>query len=360
VTANFTRRRDLFLDTGFADPDAVLASVTAEALRLAPPSDWSAMGPALRRSVVARLERVPPAQLRLARLAPEWLGERSGDLATVLWLARSEHGEALDVSGFLLAIFGALLEAPLRERDAVAFARFVFDLHYDWDRVYADPGLAYEFRREREPNPLVWRVLDQLRRQGAPLEVLELGCGIGNDALGFFESGRVQAYTGIDVSEEALEAFRRRVERDRVTLKPALLRGDFLDVLERLPPELSGVNLVYSYSSLHYFNSHELTRIFELVHRLLARPGSARGAFAFGIKGAGSIWEGQGLPVYRPDVWVNWDGQSRWFPAREALQRQLDRAGFEIFFHELHEHWSYSERGKRDVFHYVLCAPRPA
>ena len=80
--------------------------------------------------------------------------------------------------------------------------------------------------------------------------------------------------------------------------------------------------------------------------------------FAFGIKGAGSVWEGQGLPLYRPDVWINWDGQSRWFPSRDALDRQLDRAGFEVRFHEQHAHWGYSEKGKRDVFHYVLCSPR--
>jgi len=360
VTANFTRRRDLFLDAGFPDPDGILVAITAEVQRLAPPSDWSAVGSALRQAVAGRLARVPAAQLRLARLAPEWLGERSGDLATALWLARSEHGEALDVGGFLLAIFAALLDAPGRERDAIAFARFIFDLHYDWDRVYADPGLAYEFLREREPNPLVWRLLSELRGRGERLSVLELGCGIGNDAFGLLESGLVDAYTGIDVSQEALQVFAARAERLGIAPRPALLRGDFLNVLERPPPELAGVNVVYSYSSLHYFNSRELARIYELVRELLSRPGARRGTFAFGIKGAGSIWEGQGLPVYRPDVWVNWDGQSRWFPSREALQRQLDRAGYEFFFHELHDHWSYSERGKRDVFHYVLAAPRMA
>jgi hypothetical protein len=148
---------------------------------------------------------------------------------------------------------------------------------------------------------------------------------------------------------------------------------------------VAGANLVYSYSSLHYFSSGELARIHALVRRLLldtasgraqGQPAEAaperagdRGAqphraprndvyFAFGIKGAGSVWEGQGLPLYRPDVWVNWDGQSRWFPSREALVRQLDRAGFELRFHELHAHWGYSEVGKKDVFHYVLCSPR--
>jgi len=358
VTANFTRRRDLFLDAGWREPDAVLAALGREIAELAPPAQWSAIGPGLRTALASRLDRVPAAQRRLARLAPEWLGEHSGDLSTALWLARSEHGDALDVCGFLLAVFAALLERSGRERDAVAFARFVFDLHYDWDRVYADPGLAYEFLREREPNPLVWRLLDALRLRGERLSVLELGCGIGNDALGLLDSDLVDAYTGVDVSQEALDAFARRARRRAAGAEPKLVRGDFLGVLERRPPELAGVNLVYSYSSLHYFNSGELARIYALVHNLLSTDGGARGYFAFGIKGAGSIWDGQGLPLYRPDVWINWDGQSRWFPSREALQRQLDRAGYELFFHELHDHWSYSEKGKRDVFHYVLASPR--
>lgn len=357
MTANFTRRRDLLLDAGFADPDRVLAELAKEVEHLARPTEWSGIGPSLRRSLAKRLERVPEEQRRLASLAPEWLLERNGDLATTLWLARSEHGDALDVSGFLLALFAALLDAPGHERDAVAFARFLFDLHYDWGRVYIDQGLAYEFLREREPNPLVWRLLAEIKSRGEHLRVLELGCGIGNDALGLLASGLVDAYTGIDLSQEALDTFQARAEERRTEPRPTLVRGDFLEVLEQRPAALAGVNLVYSYSSLHYFNSTDLTRIYALVHRLLSRPG-ARGYFAFGIKGAGSIWEGQGLPVYRPDVWVNWDGQSRWFPSREALRRQLDRAGYELFFHELHDHWGYSERGQRDVFHYVLASPR--
>jgi hypothetical protein len=136
-----------------------------------------------------------------------------------------------------------------------------------------------------------------------------------------------------------------------------LVPGDFAEVLARETSAAAGANLVYSYSSLHYFSSSELARIYALVRRLLLAGGG--GFLAFGIKGAGSVWEGQGLPLYRPDVWINWDGQSRWFPSQEALDRQLDRAGFEVRFHELHAHWGYSEQGKKDVFHYVLCSPRP-
>ena len=352
MPANFTRRRDLFLDAGFSDPDAALALLSKEVQAIAPGA-WDARDAGIRGALKARAAKLPLDQRRLARLVPEWLGPRSGDLATVLWLAREEHGEALDLAGFLFEVLDALLTGS--EPQALAFARFMLDLEFDWQRVYTDPSIAYEFLREREPNPLVWRLLDELAQRGERVSVLELGCGIGNDAFGFLGSPIVDGYTGIDVSQDALDGFAERAARHPGRATPRLLRGDFFSVLEREPASLSGVNLVYSYSSLHYFNSHELARLYELVRELLP---ASRGYFAFGIKGRGSVWDGQGLPLYRPDVWVNLDGQSRWFPGREALQRQLDKAGYEIRFHEMHEHWGYSELGKRDVFHFVLCSPR--
>lgn len=378
MPANFTRRRDLLLDAGFGDPERVLETLSREVAALGLPSEWSTAAPAsglgaLRAVLAPRLAAVPPDQLRLANHVPEFVSARSGDLATALWLARAEHGDALDVPGFLLAVLDALAaarggpgtaagprggpEPAARQRDALAYARFMLDLRFHWDRLYEDPHVAYAFTRPRDPNPLVWRLLEELGRRGERLRVLELGCGVGNDAFGFLNAPIVDGYVGVDVSPEALRAFEERVEREAPPVRPALVAGDFVDVLERPPERAAGANLVYSYSSLHYFSSGELSRIHALVRRLLLL-GDGPGFFAFGIKGAGSIWEGQGLPLYRPDVWVNWDGQSRWFPSREALVRQLDRAGFEIRFHELHDHWGYSEHGKRDVFHYVLCSPR--
>jgi SAM-dependent methyltransferase len=352
MPANFTRRRDLFLDAGFIDPDAVLASLSKEVQAIAPGA-WDARDPSVRAALRARAASLHQDQRRLARLLPEWLGARSGDLATALWLAREEHGEALDLPGFLFEVLDALL--AVSEPQALAFARFMLDVEFDWQRVYRDPSLAYEFLRERDPNPLVWRLLDELERRGERLSVLELGCGIGNDAFGFLRSPLTDAYAGIDVSREALDGFAARVAKEKSRVAPRLLQGDFFTALERDPGLLAGANVVYSYSSLHYFNSHELSRLYALVRQLLP---ASRGYFAFGIKGRGSVWDGQGLPLYRPDVWVNFDGQSRWFPAREALQRQLDQAGYETRFHEMHEHWGYSELGRKDVFHFVLCSPR--
>ena len=373
MPANFTRRRDLFADAGVGDADAVLGVLAREVAALGLPAEWETSAPAggleaMRAALGPRIARVPPEQLRLARHVPEFVTGRSGDLASALWLARAEHGDRLDLPGFLLAVLDALCAAG-RDRDALAYARFMLDVRFDWARVYDDPRLAYEFTRPREPNPLVWLLLEELGARGERLRVLELGCGIGNDAFGFLQSPLVDAYAGVDVSQEALRAFEARWERERPPVRPVLVRGDFADVLARGAPETGGANLVYSYSSLHYFSSGELSRIYALVRRLLLGAASGRaegqpdeaaraGYFAFGIKGAGSVWEGQGLPLYRPDVWINWDGQSRWFPSEEALRRQLDRAGFEVRFHQLHAHWGYSEKGKRDVFHYVLASPR--
>lgn len=357
MPASFTRRRDLLVDAGFDDPDgslrALVAEVEALGLRQVPlPLELGG----LRSCLAPRLARVPAEQLRLARLLPAWLADRGGDLATALWLAREEHGSALDLPGFALAAWDALAAAR-RDAEVVAFGRFLLDLHAGWEELWRSPEVRHRFLRAREPNPLVWRLLEELAPRGGELRVLELGCGIGNDAFGFLQSPAVTSYLGVDLSQEALDAFGGRLAREPTRVSPELKRGDFLGLLRGGAAVLGAPSLVYSYSSLHYFSSAELAEIHRLVRELL-RPRGPEGFFAFGIKGQGSVWDGQGLPLYRPDVWVNGDGQSRWFPGREALVRQLDRAGFEVRFHELHDHWGYSELGKRDVFHYVLCSPR--
>jgi SAM-dependent methyltransferase len=359
MPTHYMRRYDLFLDAGFDDAEAQVEALAREiaTLKLTSPATGAPDELlALRDAIHGRVSRLPAEQARLAALVPEWLAERNGDLAGVLWLARAEHGELLDLPGFLLGVFQAFLSSG-RLQDALAFGRFVLDLRFDWNRVYGDAALAYAFLDERDPNPLVWRVLDELRGR-QKLRVLELGCGIGNDALGLLRSPQSEAYVGVDLAVRALTRFRQRLDGTGITVEPQLLVGDLLQTLERHLPAGPAPNLVYSYSSLHYFPSAALQRIFELVRQLLLRNAPDPGWFAFAIKGAGSVWEGQGLPLYRPDVWVNHDGQSRWFPSQKALARQLDKAGFEIRMHEVHDHWGYSETGRRDVFHYVLCSPR--
>jgi len=361
MQTNDLRRLELLYDAGFAEPKGQLGALAHEVQSLG----LTRLGQvhsadecvALKDVVAPRLGQLPTAQARMAALVPEWLTRRSGDLATALWLARAEHGARLDVPGFLLAIFHAFL-AEGQVEAALSYARFVLDLKLDWEDIYSDPRTAHAFLRERDPNPLVWKVLEELAHLQA-LRVVELGCGVGNDALGMLSSRRVTAYSGIDLAAQALAVFRGRVNVGEVGGEPKLIHGDVFEALARADWAHQGRwNLVYSYSSLHYFPSGELRRLLELVRGLLLGNSPGPGYFAFGMKAAGSVWEGQGLPLYRPDVWVNRDGQTRWFPSRRALARLLDEVGFEIHFHDLHDHWGYSETGRRDVFHYVLCSPR--
>jgi SAM-dependent methyltransferase len=355
MPANDARRLELLRDAGFPDPDTALNRLREDVGQLPLPGGAATEASTIRTALAERLARLPGDQARLAKLVPELIGDRSGDLATALWLARAQHGDALDLPGFALATLDALL-ASGREMEGLALARFLLDGRFDWQQVYDSGTVPHEFLRPRDPNPLVWQLLDELSPY-RPLRVIELGCGIGNDALALLESPHVDRYLGIDVVPQAIEGFRRRVADAPHLTRPELVCGDFAERLADPAVREAGYNCVYAYSSLHYFASAELKRIFALVRSLLL-AGGRTGFFAFGLKGTGSIWDGQGLPLYRPDVWINPDGQSRWFPSRQALAKELDAAGFEVRLHELHNHWGYSEKGKRDTFHYVVCTPR--
>jgi SAM-dependent methyltransferase len=355
MPANDARRLELLRDAGFPSPDSALARLRDEMAALPLPGEHEVVPNTIRGALAPRLARVPAPQAALARLVPALIGERSGDLVTALWLARSQHGDDLDLPGFALAVLDAFLAAG-REPEGLALARFLLDGRFDWQRVYDAAAPDHEFLRPREPNPLIWQLLEDLAPY-RPLRVIELGCGIGNDALPLLESPHVDRYLGIDVVARALEVFRHRLGTGGRRTAPELVYGDFAERLADPAVREARYNCVYAYSSLHYFASAELRRIFGLVRALLLASGRI-GFFAFGIKGTGSVWEGQGVPLYRPDVWINPDGQSRWFPTKQALARELDAAGFEVRFHDLHNHWGYSEKGKRDAFHYLVCTPR--
>ncbi len=374
MSQDYTRRRDLFVDAQFDDPGGAIAGLVAEARAVGLPVEGGdpagtppvSLEESLHRGGDHARAKLGPRALRLLELAPEWLFDRRGDLTTLLWLARHQEGSDLSLGAFILGLGDRLL-ASGRRREAAGLMRFLCSVDFDFGQLYAEPGLAYGFFQPREPNPLVWKVLQHIGDRGLrfpgrgfdAVKVLELGCGIGNDALGFLSHDRVRGYLGTDLSADALERLKERAKeicsrRPAVTLETR--QGDFSSFLTELAgrPE-HGVDLVYSYSSLHYFSSEELEGIFHRV-KLVLEPG--RGLFVFAVKGEGSVWDGQGVPLYRPDVWINCDGQSRWFPSRRAIVSLTDRMGYELRLHEWNEHWGYSETGEKDLFHYVICSPR--
>ncbi len=98
--------------------------------------------------------------------------------------------------------------------------------------------------------------------------VLEVGCGIGTDAVNFARAGAI--YTGTDISEESLNLAKKRFEVFD-------LPGQFLlNNAEEFPPELQGskFDLVYSFGVIHHTPHPE--RIISNIKNLLAPTGELR------------------------------------------------------------------------------------
>src|SRR5262245_33625187 len=76
--------------------------------------------------------------------------------------------------------------------------------------------------------------------------VLEIGCGIGTDAVGFARAGA--DYTGVELSEASLALTRQRL--DVYGLRGALYRGNAEELSAFLPVER--FDLIYSFGVVHH------------------------------------------------------------------------------------------------------------
>lgn len=95
-------------------------------------------------------------------------------------------------------------------------------------------------------------------------DVLEVGCGVGTDAINFARRGA--RYTGVDLTEASIELVRRRFELEGL---PANLR---VADAEELPFADDSFDLVYSHGVLHH--TPDTQRAIDEVHRVL-KPGGA-------------------------------------------------------------------------------------
>ena len=95
-------------------------------------------------------------------------------------------------------------------------------------------------------------------------DVLEIGCGLGTDAVNFARAGA--RYTGIDLTERSIELVRRRFDYEN--LKADLRVAD----AEALPFPDASFDLVYSHGVLHH--TPDTQRAINEAHRAL-RPGGA-------------------------------------------------------------------------------------
>ena len=97
------------------------------------------------------------------------------------------------------------------------------------------------------------------------LKVLEIGCGLGTDGAQFAEAGAV--YTGVDLTEAAVELARRRFELFD-------LPGTFQTAdAENLSFPGESFDLVYSHGVLHH--TPETGKAIQEIHRVLRPQGRA-------------------------------------------------------------------------------------
>ena len=97
------------------------------------------------------------------------------------------------------------------------------------------------------------------------LRVLEIGCGLGTDGAQFAKAGA--DYTGIDLTDAAVELSRRRFEISN--LKGAFRTAD----AEQLDFPDNSFDLVYSHGVLHH--TPDIERAIAEVHRVLKPGGRA-------------------------------------------------------------------------------------
>ena len=96
-------------------------------------------------------------------------------------------------------------------------------------------------------------------------DVLEVGCGLGTDAVQFARNGA--QYTGVDLTPRSIELTALRFRQEK-------LNGRFLNAdAENLPFPDASFDLVYSHGVLHHTPDTE--RAIEEVHRVLKPGGQA-------------------------------------------------------------------------------------
>lgn len=144
--------------------------------------------------------------------------------------------------------------------------------------------------------------------------VVELGCGAGDDAIYFAQQGHM--VTAFDVSQPLIDiAYQRYANVETLEFRQA-------DITQRLDVGGNSTDLVYARFSLHYFSDDTTNGVINEVNWVL-RPG---GRFAFTVKSTDDPLFGKGTQL-EPDMF-EYRGEIRHFFSRSYASEMMIESGF--------------------------------
>lgn len=148
-------------------------------------------------------------------------------------------------------------------------------------------------------------------------KILELGCGVGRDAVFFAEQGHEVLAT--DFSETIIERDSQAFAGSNVTFR-------VLDMSQPLPFEHGSFDVVYANLSIHYYLDEDTRKIIADVARVL-KPG---GLLAFACRSVNDFHYGNGEEIEK-DVFVSSKGHVRHLFSADYA-RDLMRHKFRVEF----------------------------
>ena len=94
--------------------------------------------------------------------------------------------------------------------------------------------------------------------------VLEIGCGIGTDAIEFIKNGA--KYVGVDYSDESIKLCERRVETLKLKEKNAIFIVDNCEQLKKIKKMKKKFHLIYSFGVIHH--TENMQKAFNQIYRI--------------------------------------------------------------------------------------------
>ncbi|MCK5603593.1 class I SAM-dependent methyltransferase, partial [Candidatus Pacearchaeota archaeon] len=248
-----------------------------------------------------------------------------------------------------------------------------------WDEGNQDKR---SFMEEKDSmHPLVENFLidffssEAMRAEHANTRVLELGPGIGNDALNWLKyMPNLKQYLGLEASERAANIARARIKSLLVAREPGDIApgwsievGDFVkriqgvaQGMEQMGGRMSDVTTVItSISTLHYFWQPVFREILRSIHEILFH---SRGYLVMALKTPDSasfkehdlVESSRGYKVGIHKT----EGILRAFMTPEEINKMLNEKGYEVIiaFPKVVE--GYDRPGDREVFWCVIAKPK--